>query len=338
MHVGLSVWLLTILGFAVVLGVDLFVVGRRARMPSMVESALWVTLYVGLAVAFGVALAFVEDSSHSGQFFAGWLTEYSLSLDNLFVFMLLLRRFRVPVEAQRTVLIVGIVIALVLRGIFIALGAAAIHQFIWVFYLFGAFLVWTAVRLLFETREGGDAPSEPNEDRGPDDTLLVRLARRVLPTTPDYDGVRLRVTRDGRRLFTPMLLVMVAIGSTDVLFALDSIPAIFGLTRVPYLVFVANGFALLGLVQLFFLLGGLLDRLVYLSLGLATVLGFIGVKLVLDALADNTLPFVNGGEPVEWVPEIPITVSLGVIGGVLVVTMLASIVKSRLDARAATRV
>jgi tellurite resistance protein TerC len=333
MHVELSVWLVTILGFAVVLGIDLVVVGRRARVPSMGESALWVVLYVGLAVAFGIGLAFVQDQSHSAQFFAGWLTEYSLSLDNLFVFMLLLRRFRVPAEAQRTVLLVGIVIALVLRGIFIALGAAAIHRFAWVFYLFGAFLVWTAARLLVEARESSNPTPDPTDDQGPQDTILVRLVRRVLPTASVYDGVRLRVTRDGRRLFTPMLLVIVAIGSTDVLFALDSIPAIFGLTRQPYLVFVANGFALLGLVQLFFLLGGLLDRLVYLPIGLAAVLGFIGGKLVLDALAGNTLPFVNGGDPVDWAPEIPISVSLGVIGGLLVLTTVASLTKSRLGAR-----
>jgi tellurite resistance protein TerC len=329
MHVGLAVWLVTVLGFAVVLAIDLFVVGRRARVPSMRESALWVSLYIGLAVAFGVGLALVQDDTHSGQFFAGWLTEYSLSLDNLFVFMLVLRRFRVPADAQRTVLIVGIVIALVLRGIFIALGAAAIHRFVWVFYLFGAFLVWTALQLLLDSR-GDDTDADALKD-----TLLVRAARRVLPTSPDYDGVRLRVTRDGRRLFTPMLIVIVAIGSTDVLFALDSIPAIFGLTHQPYLVFAANGFALLGLVQLFFLLGGLLDRLVYLSLGLAAVLGFIGVKLVLEALAGNTLPFVNGGEPVEWAPEIPIAVSLAVIAGVLLLTTAASLAKSRHDARTA---
>ena len=220
------------------------------------------------------------------------------------------------------VLLVGIVIALVLRGIFIVLGAEVLNRFEWVFYLFGAFLLWTALGLIRDRHEEHDTSAPP-------DTALVRGARRVLPFQQTYEGSQLTVRREGRRVFTPLLLVILAIGSTDLLFALDSIPAIFGLTRVPYLVFVANGFALLGLVQLFFLLGGLLDRLVYLSIGLAVILGFIGVKLVFEALHTNEVAFINGGEPVAWAPEIPILVSLLVIGGVLAVTTVASLLKIR---------
>jgi tellurite resistance protein TerC len=326
MHVGVAVWLVTIAAFAGVLAIDLVIVGRRPRVPSPRESLLWIGAYVTLAIVFGVALGAIQDTTHSAQFFAGWLTEYSLSLDNLFVFILLLRSYRVPAQSQRYVLLMGIVLALVLRGVFILFGAEVIHRFQWVFYLFGAFLLWTAIKLLAQRSEDHDAQTPP-------DTALVRVARRTMPTTPDYDGVRLTVVRSGRRLATPLLLVMLAIGSTDLLFALDSIPAIFGLTREPYLVFVANGFALLGLVQLFFLMGGLLDRLVYLSVGLAAVLGFIGIKLVFEALASNNLPFVNGGEPVAWAPEVPIAVSLVVIGAILALTAAASVAKLRLDAR-----
>jgi tellurite resistance protein TerC len=326
MHVGVAVWLVTIAAFAGVLAVDLVIVGRRPRVPSPRESLLWIGAYVTLAIVFGIALGAIQDTTHSAQFFAGWLTEYSLSLDNLFVFILLLRSYRVPAQSQRYVLLMGIVLALVLRGVFILFGAEVIHRFQWVFYLFGAFLLWTAIKLLAQRSDDHDAQTPP-------DTALVRLARRTMPTAPDYDGVRLTVVRSGRRLATPLLVVMLAIGSTDLLFALDSIPAIFGLTREPYLVFVANGFALLGLVQLFFLMGGLLDRLVYLSVGLAAVLGFIGIKLVFEALASNNLPFVNGGEPVAWAPEVPIAVSLVVIGAILALTAAASVAKLRLDAR-----
>ena len=247
--------------------------------------------------------------AYAGQFYAGWLTEYSLSLDNLFVFVIIMSRFKVPASAQQTVLLIGILLALFFRSIFIVLGAAAIARYSWVFYFFGAFLVYTAWKLASHGEDDDDDFKE---------NAVLRLVRRVVPTSDDYDGVKLRTTVDGVKLFTPMLVVMVAIGTTDVLFALDSIPAIFGLTKEPYLVFAANAFALMGLMQLYFLLGGLLDRLVYLSMGLAVILGFIGVKLILEALHTNTVPFINGGEHVEWAPEIPISVSLGVIVGVLV--------------------
>jgi tellurite resistance protein TerC len=235
--------------------------------------------------------------------------------------------FRVPAEHQHRVLLIGIVIALVMRGVFIAVGAAAIQTFSWVFYVFAAVLIVTAVNLV---RQGTGHDEEYKEN------AALRLLRRVLPVTPDYHGARSFVRVDGKRMVTPMLVVMAAIGSTDLLFALDSIPAIFGLTQEPYLVFTANAFALMGLRQLYFLLGGLLSKLVYLSYGLAIILGFIGVKLVLEALHENSLPFLNGGEPIP-VPTIGIVLSLSVIIGVLVITTVASLIKVRRDPSAVHR-
>jgi tellurite resistance protein TerC len=255
----------------------------------------------------------------AGEFYAGWITEYSLSVDNLFVFVIILARFAVPAKNQQTALMAGIIIALVLRGVFILLGSAVIERFSWVFYLFGAFLVYTAVKLVLDR----------GEEEEYHDNALIRRLRRVLPLTESYDGTRLRTRVDGRRVFTPMLVVLLALGTTDLLFALDSIPAIFGLTQDPFIVFTANLFALMGLRQLYFLLGGLLDRLVYLSIGLAVVLGGIGVKLVLEALHTNELPFVNGGEHVGWAPEVPTWLSLVFIVAVLVVTTAASLLRTR---------
>jgi tellurite resistance protein TerC len=264
---------------------------------------------------------------YGGEFFAGWVTEYSLSVDNLFVFVVIMARFRTPREYQQKALMIGIVLALVMRGAFIAVGAAALNRFEWIFYFFGLFLVYTAVNLL---RQGGDEPSDFKE------SPLVRYARRIVPLTRGYHQAKVTVRLDGRRMFTPMLIVMIALGTTDLVFALDSIPAIFGLTQEAYLVLTANVFALMGLRQLYFLLGNLLDRLVYLSIGLAAVLGFIGVKLVLEALHANELPFVNGGKPVKWAPHIPISVSLAIIVGALAVAAAASLIKSGRDqARAA---
>ena len=320
MDVSPAIWGATLAGILAVIAVDLVAVSRRPHRPSMRESTAWVSFYVALALAFGLLVAVSFGSRYAGEFYAGWLTEYSLSIDNLFVFVIIMSRFRVPATAQQTVLIIGVILALVFRGIFIALGAAAIARFSWVFYLFGAFLLYTAYKLFTH--------DEDEEDEFKENALL-RLVRRVVPTAPDYDGIKLRTSVAGRRLFTPMLVVMVAIGTTDVLFALDSIPAIFGLTKEPYLVFTANAFALMGLVQLYFLLGGLLDRLVFLGRGLALVLAFIGVKLVLEALHTNTLPFINGGEGVHWAPEIPITLSLAVIVLILGVTAVASLLHTR---------
>ncbi len=253
-------------------------------------------------------------------------------MDNLFVFILIMARFAVPRPLQQSALLVGIILALVLRGVFIAAGAAAISAFSWVFYLFGVFLVVTAVRLLRSGQERAEAPEA--DDPGAavaeaESSRVVRFVRRHVPSTEEWHGAHLTVRLGGRRVVTPMVFVLVALGTTDLLFALDSIPAIYGLTREPYLVLMANIFALMGLRQLFFLIGGLLQRLVYLSIGLSVLLGFIGVKLVLHALHENRLPFVNGGEGVGWAPDIPISVSLAVIVGTLVVTTVASLLHER---------
>jgi tellurite resistance protein TerC len=320
MHVESWLWTGTIAGILALLAFDLLVVGRRARQPSMREAAGWAVFYCVAAAAFGLLILWLHGGRYAGEFYAGWLTEYSLSIDNLFVFVIIMSRFAVPAAYQQRVLTVGIVLALVMRAVFIALGSAAIAQFSWVFYLFGAFLIYTAWKLARHSAE---------EDAELKDNTVLRIVKRVLPTTDGYDGARLVTRVNGRALVTPMLVVMIAIGTTDILFALDSIPAIFGLTKEPFLVFTANAFALMGLRQLYFLIGGLLDRLVYLSYGLAVVLGFIGVKLTLEALHTNNLPFLAGGHPVHVGPEISTAFSLGVIIGSLTITTVASLVKTR---------
>jgi tellurite resistance protein TerC len=266
---------------------------------------------VALAIAFGVGLLLVANATYAGQFFAGYLTEYSLSIDNLFIFYVIMARFAVPGDSQHKVLLIGIVLALILRGFFIAVGAAAIARFEWIFFIFGAFLIWTAVGLV-RSKHDGEFKENP----------LLRWTRRVLATSEGYDGSRMVTREGGRRLLTPLFIVMIAIGTTDLLFALDSIPAIFGLTKEAYLVFTANAFALMGLRQLYFLLGGLVERLVYLSAGLAFILGFIGAKLILEALHSYG---------VAWAPEIPIWLSLAVIGAAMAVTTVASVIKVRRD-------
>ncbi len=322
MSVPLWVWGLTIAGVVGLMVFDFYAHVRTPHEPTFREAAFWSAFYIALALVFGVGLLLVWGPSHGGEYFAGYVTEKSLSVDNLFVFLIIMTRFAVPRIYQQKVLLVGVAIALLLRGLFIWAGAAAIAQFSWVFYLFGAFLIYTAVKLAREDHDS-EAPAEFHENR------LLRLVRRVLPSTNEYRSDRLTVVEGGKRLVTPMLIVMIAIGSTDVLFALDSIPAIYGLTKEPYIVFTTNAFALLGLRQLYFLLGGLLKRLVYLSEGLSFILGFIGVKLVLEALHTNELPFINGGEHVAWAPEIPIWLSLTVILGTLVVATVASLVSTR---------
>lgn len=319
MSVPLWIWVATVAGIAALLVVDFYTHVRTPHAPSFRESASWSVVYVGLALVFGVGLGIVWGWGHGAEYFAGFVTEKSLSVDNLFVFLIIMTRFAVPREYQQKVLLVGVAIALVLRGVFIFLGAAAIAQFSWVFYLFGAFLLYTAVTLAREDHDR-EKPSDYQEP------ALVRLLRRLLPTTNEYHGDRLTIALHGRRLLTPMLIVMVAIGSTDVLFALDSIPAVYGLTKEPYIVFTTNALALLGLRQLYFLLGGLLQRLVFLSEGLAVILGFIGVKLVLEALHTNEVPFINGGAPVAWAPAIPIWLSMIVILGTLTVATVASVI------------
>ena len=311
MDVSSAVWAVTFVVLLSVLAVDFIIVARNPREPSLREATLWVTFYVGLAVLFGVGLSMVAGGRPGGEFFAGWLTEYSLSVDNLFVFLIIMSKFAVPRQYQQKVLLIGVALALVMRGIFIALGSGAIARFDWVFYIFGAFLIFTAWKL---AREGAEDEDEFEENR------LIKLVEKRLPATKEYVGAKLFTRVNGRRLITPMFIVILTIGTTDLLFALDSIPAIFGLTQEPYLVFTANAFALMGLRQLYFLVGGLLDRLVYLSYGLALVLGFIGFKLIFETLHHHG---------VSWAPEIPILVSLGVIIGTLAVTAVASLIKSR---------
>jgi tellurite resistance protein TerC len=310
-------WIAVIGGLLLVLAVDLWIVDRgEAREFSMRQAGIWVTFYVVLALIFGIVLWATLGAPKAGEFFAGYITEYSLSVDNLFIFFIIMSRFAVPRAYQHKVLLVGIVIALIMRGLFIALGAAALERFSWLFYVFGAFLVYTAINLIRQHLAG--------EEEDFNENILLRWVRRAFPTTEGYVGSKTTVKIDGRRMVTPMLIVMVAIGSTDLLFALDSIPAIFGLTKDPFIVFSANAFALMGLRQLYFLLGGLLQRLVYISYGLAFILGFIGVKLILEALHASD---------VSWAPEIPIWVSLTVIGVTMVITTVASLIKARIDAR-----
>ncbi|WP_433789039.1 TerC family protein [Actinoplanes sp. CA-252034] len=309
MNLPLWAWAVTIIGFTVMIAFDFYLVARKPHEPSFRECVGWVSFYVLAAVAFGLLLMGTAGVGYGGQFFAGWLTEYSLSVDNLFVFIIIMSRFGVPVRYRQKVLLIGIILALLMRGVFIAAGASAVARFDWLFYLFGAFLIYTAVKLV-----GPQLQDEFSEN------FALRTAKRFLPTTESYQGAAMFVRVNGRRMVTPMLIVMVAIGTTDLLFALDSIPAIFGLTQEPYLVFTANTFALMGLRQLYFLLGGLLDRLVYLSKGLAFILAFIGVKLVLEAAHHDG---------VSWAPAVPITVSLGVIVGTLIVTTVASLARSR---------
>lgn len=321
MHVSLTVWIVTCV---VILGLfvfDFFAHVRTPHAPTLKESGIWSAVYITIAILFGLFVWWHWGGTYGGEYFAGYVTEKALSVDNLFVFVVIMSKFAVPREYQQKVLLLGIVMALVMRGAFIAVGAAAIDAYSWVFYLFGLFLVLTAVKLLRE----GDDPVEHEEKR---ETRLERVVKRAFRTTDEFHGDRLTARVNGKRMITPMLLVLVIIGFTDVLFALDSIPAIYGLTQEPYLVFAANAFALMGLRQLYFLLGGLLDRLVYLTYGLSLILAFIGVKLILHALHENTLPFINGGHHVA-VPEISTAVSLGVIVGTLVITTVLSLVASR---------
>ncbi len=323
MHVTAEVWLITIAVLVAVLAVDLLIIGRRPHEPSMKECGIAIGVFSSLAVLFGLAVWFFSGPQYAAEFFAGWLTEYSLSIDNLFIFVIIMANMRVPRHLQQFALMVGIVLALVFRGIFIALGAAAIERFSWVFFLFGAFLIYTAAKLYL------DYLHDEGEDDEQVDNLVMRWVKRIFRSTDEFHGTRLSVVEQGRRAITPMAFVIVALGSTDLLFALDSIPAIFGLTQEPFLVFTANVFALMGLRQLYFLIGGLLQRLVYLSIGLSIILAFIGVKLVLHAMheyhLDSQLGF-NG--------EIPIWISLVMIVGTLAVTTVASLLKSRHEARA----
>ena len=311
----------TYIVLGLILAFDITLAFRRPHIPSTRESALWISFYVALAIVFAVLLLIFDGPEHSGQFVAGWLTEYSLSIDNLFVFLIIMARFSVPRKYQQELLMVGIILALVLRGIFIILGAALIENFSWVFYLFGLFLIYTAANQAFTG----------HEDEAETESKLIGFLRRRIAITERFDGAKLRTVVDGRRVFTPVIIVLIALGTTDLVFALDSIPAIFGITQVPFLVFTANVFALMGLRQLYFLLGDLVDKLVYLKFGIAFILAFIGVKLFLHALHENELPFINGGQHVDWAPEIDTFVSLGVIVAAMAVAVIASLFKLRYD-------
>ena len=327
MSVDLWVWIATGVAIVGMVLFDFFAHVRTPHAPAFKEAATWSAVYIALAIIFGLGLGMVWGWDHGTEYFAGYVTEKSLSVDNLFVFLIIMTKFAVPREFQQKVLLVGVVIALVLRTVFILAGAAAIERWSWVFYIFGAFLVYTGIKLAKEKHEA-DELSHADEQK---DGLAVRLMKKALPTVDEYHGDRLTTKIDGKRFITPMLLVMVAIGATDILFALDSIPAIYGLTQEPYIVFTANAFALLGLRQLYFLIGGLLERLVYLNKGLAFILAFIGLKLVLHAMHVNELPFINNGEHIEWAPEIPTWLSLLVILGTLTIATVASLAKTRRD-------
>lgn len=313
MEVPAYVWTLTIVGIVGLLAFDFFFHVRKAHTPFLKESATWSAIYVGIALVFGLGVLVFGGPTMGTEYFAGYVTEKALSVDNLFVFLIIMASFKVPRADQQKVLLFGIVFSLIARTAFIFLGAALITSFAWVFYIFGLILLVTAGNLL-----------KPDSHDDDSDGLVVRLAKKLLPASQHYDGDKLFTVEDGKRVLTPMLLVMVAIGGTDILFALDSIPAIFGLTQNVFIVFTATAFSLMGLRQLFFLIDGLLDRLIFLSYGLAVILGFIGVKLILHALHENTLPFINDGEHVNVV-EVSTGLSLSVILGVLLVTILASV-------------
>ncbi|WP_329115685.1 TerC family protein [Streptomyces sp. NBC_01465] len=316
MDVSLTLWVLTILGLCALVAADFFI-GRKPHDVSIKEAGIWTVVWIALAVLFGVGLLIFGNSQASGEFFAGFITEKSLSVDNLFVFILIMAKFSVPSHLQQRVLLFGVLIALVLRAIFIAAGAAVIANFSWVFYIFGAFLIYTAWKLIQEARSD-DEEEEFEENR------LLKSVEKKFGVADRYHGTKLFIQENGKKIMTPLLVVMLAIGMTDILFAMDSIPAIFGLTQDPYIVFTANAFALMGLRQLYFLIGGLLKKLVHLSYGLSVILGFIGVKLVLHALHESGV----------HVPEISIPVSLAVICGVLIVTTITSLMASKKQAEA----
>ncbi len=318
------VWWVTAAVTVAIFTFDLVIVGRRPHEPSMKECSVYLSIYVGLAVLFGLGVYLISGGQYAGEFYAGWLTEYSLSIDNLFIFIIIMSKFAVPRELQQFALMIGIVMALVMRAIFIAVGAAAIDNFSWIFYIFGAFLIYTAWKL---AKEGSEDEDEYEENR------LVVWVETHFPATQEWHGKALITRENGKRLITPLFIVILTLGTTDLLFALDSIPAIYGLTKEPYLVLTANIFALMGLRQLYFLIGGLLQRLIYLSYGLAFLLAFIGVKLIMHALHENELAFINGGEHFDypWL-EIPIWLSLAVIVGTLAVTAVWSLMASaRMD-------
>ncbi len=306
---------------SVVLLADLLLIIWRPHVPSSRESGLWVAFYVLLALVFGGVMFSLGGEQAGIEFIAGWVTEYSLSIDNLFVFVLIMASFAVPQKYQQEILMIGILLAILFRGIFILLGAALIASFSWIFYVFGVFLLLIGLQQFFTERE---------DDIERENKLLGFLQKR-LEMTDEFHGLKFRIEVEGKKLWTPLIVVLVAIGTADVVFAIDSIPAIYGITESPFIVFTANVFALMGLRQLYFLLGHLIDKLVYLHFGIAFILSFIGVKLVMHALHENELPFINGGEHVEWAPDIGTWESLIVIVVAMTVSVGASLWKMRRD-------
>ncbi len=322
MNVSLETWIITAVVLLGIIVIDLILQVRRKTETSFKEAAIMSAFFISLAIAFMPFVGATWGSEFGEQYIAGFITEWSLSVDNLFVFLIIFTKLKVPAKARSQALIVGIMIALILRFIFIAVGAAAIAAYSWVFYIFGAFLVYTAISLVkehFSDHDDTDAPGGK----------MIDFLKRRVNVVEEFHGAKVSIRQDGKRYFTPLLFAMVAIGSADILFALDSIPAVFGLTSEPYIVFTANAFALLGLRQLYFLLSGLLLRLKYLGLGLSVILGWIGVKLAIHALHTNELPFINGGKHVEGLPEITTELSLGVILGTITIATVTSLIATR---------
>jgi len=312
---------------SLIIAADVLLAYRRPRAATVRGSALGVGLYAGLALAFAALLYSMSGAEYAAQFVTGWVAGYSLSIDNLVVFGIVMAVFAVPRQIQQQVLVVGVVVALLLRGVLIGAGAVVVEQFSAVFYLFGLFLLYTAVNQLL----GSDDDEEESEHR------VIAFLRRRIPVTGHFDGARLRTVVDGRKVLTPVVVVVLALGTADIVFALDSVPAVFGVTQSPFLVFTANIFALMGLRWLYFLVGDLAGALVYLRYGVAAVLAFLGVKLVFHALRSNDLPFVNGGENVGWAPEIGTVTSLLVIVAAMAVATIASVVPLRRRSRRSSK-
>lgn len=311
MEITLTVWLITVAAIIGFILLDLFTVSAKPHEVKFKEAASWSIFYIALAIIFGIWIWNQFGNQSGTEFFAAYLVEKSLSVDNLFVFAIILTQFAVPSIYQQRVLLIGVILALVLRAIFIAVGAAALAAFAFTFVIFGAILIWTGIGLL----------KHWDQDPNPNDNFIVKQVKRFTPVTTEYHQTKLFVRLNGKRFATPMFLVMVAIGSTDLLFALDSIPATFGVTQEPYLVFTANAFALLGLRALYFLLKGLLDKLVYLSIGLAVILIFIGLKLIVTYAHE-----IN-----KEIPKVPTGISLGVIAAIIVIAVIASLIKTKKD-------
>jgi tellurite resistance protein TerC len=322
MNVPLEVWLITATIITAIIVVDLLFQVKRKGDPTFKESAIFTSIFLAAAIGFYFFVDQVWGKPYGSEYLAGFITEYSLSIDNLFIFLIIFTKLAVPEKAKRQALTIGILIALVLRFIFIAVGAVAIARFSWVFYIFGAFLIYTAYTLVRDHYKSHDSDDAPGGK-------FIDFIKRRVNVTDDYHGAKISIKKNGKRYYTPLLFAMIAIGSADLLFALDSIPAVYGLTKEPYIVFTANAFALLGLRHLFFLLSGLLNRLVYLGLGLSVILAWIGIKLVIHALHENELPFINGGKHFEGLPEISTNLSLGVILVTITIATVASLIKTR---------